>query len=242
MHFPAACYPFLVSSSLVTGLLGIAFGMRHAVEPDHLAAVSTLATEQKNARAGLWVGALWGLGHSLSLLVVGGTLALVGEQMPERVAAGFELLVAVMIVGLGLRALHRSYLEGRVGSPSTHTHGGVEHTHEAPVEHVHVRSWTFATRPLLVGVLHGLAGSGALTALVVAELPTAGERLGYIALFGAGSVVGMALLTGLAGVPLMRLARAPRVAAGLLAVAGLLSVGVGLWWGVASMQHLLSLS
>lgn len=230
-----------MSSTVLTGILGIALGMRHAVEPDHLAAVSTLATEQHTPRAGLWIGALWGLGHSLSLLLVGGSLALVGAQMPERVALGLEVAVAGMIIALGVRALRRSWLEGRAGSISTHRHGGVEHTHPAPEEHVHVRSWTFATRPLLVGVMHGLAGSGALTALVVAELPTIGARLGYIAVFGAGSVVGMALLTGLAGVPLMRLARTPRVASGLLSVAGLLSVVVGLWWGAASLRHLLAL-
>ena len=84
-------------SSLVTTLLGLSIGMRHALEPDHLAAISTLAAERKNARAGLWLGALWGAGHSLSLLVVGGTLALLEAKMPEAVALGFELLVAVMI-------------------------------------------------------------------------------------------------------------------------------------------------
>lgn len=227
--------------SLITGLLGVALGMRHAVEPDHLAAVSTLASEQRTARAGLWLGALWGLGHSASLFVVGGTLAFVGAQMPARLAAGFELLVAGMIVLLGVRAVQRSLVEGARGSASTHRHGALEHTHRAPDEHVHLRSWTFATRPLLVGVLHGLAGSGALTALVVAELPSVGARLGYIALFGAGSVVGMALLTGLAGLPLMRLARVPRLATGVLALSGLLSVGVGLWWGLASVQQLAAL-
>lgn len=241
MRSPGSCYPRGVSSSLLTGFLGIALGMRHAVEPDHLAAVSTLATEQRTAKAGLWLGALWGVGHSASLLVVGGSLALLGAQMPERLAVGFEVAVALMIVLLGLRALRRSYLEGRAGSDTTHRHGTLEHTHAAPEDHLHVRSWTFATRPLLVGVMHGLAGSGALTALVVAELPTVGARLAYIALFGAGSVVGMAFLTGLAGLPLMRLARTPRVATGLLSVAGLLSVGIGLWWGVVSVQHLLAL-
>ncbi|MBL8920347.1 MAG: hypothetical protein JNJ54_15880 [Myxococcaceae bacterium] len=230
-----------MSSTVLTGLLGVALGMRHAVEPDHLAAVSTLATEQHTPRAGLWIGALWGLGHSLSLLLVGGSLALLGAQMPERVAVGFELAVACMIVALGVRALRRSWLEGRSGTTAVHRHGVVEHAHPAPGAHVHLRSWTFATRPLLVGVMHGLAGSGALTALVVAELPTVSARLGYIVVFGFGSVVGMALLTGLAGLPLMRLARSPRVAVGLLSMAGVLSVSVGLWWGVASVRQLLAL-
>ncbi|MBE2253248.1 MAG: hypothetical protein IAE78_27200 [Myxococcus sp.] len=231
-----------MSPSFVTGLLGIALGMRHALEPDHLAAVSTLASEQRTVRAGLWLGALWGVGHSASLLLVGGGLALLGAQMPPRVGAGFELLVAAMIVFLGVKAVRRSLLEGSLGAVATHQHGALEHTHPAPAEHVHLRSWTFATRPLLVGLMHGLAGSGALTALVLAELEGVTARLGYIALFGAGSIVGMSLLTGLAGLPLMKLARAPRVAAGLLASAGLLSIGVGLWWGLSSAQQLFTAS
>ncbi len=241
MKFASPCYDPRVSSSLVTGLLGTALGLRHAFEPDHLAAVSTLATEQRTVRAGLWLGALWGVGHSCSLFVVGGTLAFAGAQMPPRVGAGFELLVAVMIVALGARAVRRSALEGSQGAVATHQHGALKHTHPAPAEHVHLRSWTFATRPLLVGLMHGLAGSGALTALVLAELHTVTARLGYIALFGAGSIVGMALLTGLAGVPLMRLVRAPRLAATALATSGLLSIGVGLWWGLSSAQQLFTL-
>ncbi len=228
----------LVSSSLLTGLLGVTLGMRHALEPDHLAAVSTLAAEQRTVRAGMWMGAWWGLGHSLALMLVGGTLAVLGAQLPERVALLFELLVSAMIMTLGARAVWRSVLDGRRGHPHVHLHAGVAHTHAARVEHLHLRSWTFATRPMLVGVVHGLAGSGALTALVLAELPSSSERLAYIGLFGGGSVVGMALLTGLAGVPLMRLARVPRAAAGLLAVAGALSVAVGGWWGAVSVERL----
>jgi high-affinity nickel permease len=219
-------------------MLGIALGMRHAVEPDHLAAVSTLATEQRTVRAGLLLGALWGVGHSFSLLLVGGTLSLLGEQMPVHVGAGFEMLVALMIVALGIRAVLRSVVEGSHGAVATHHHGTMKHTHSAPAEHVHLRSVTFATRPLLVGLVHGLAGSGALTALVLAEQRTITARLGFIALFGAGSIIGMALLTGLAGVPLMRVARAPRLAAAVLALSGLLSIGIGLLWGLSSAQQL----
>lgn len=224
-------------SSLVTTLLGLSIGMRHALEPDHLAAISTLAAEHKKPRAGLWLGAMWGVGHSLSLLVVGGTLALLEAKMPEPLALMFELLVAAMITALGMRAIR----EGRAGAMATHTHAGVAHTHIAmPGAHLHMRSWTFATRPLIIGVVHGLAGSGALTALVLAELPSSSARLAYIAIFGAGSVVGMALLTGLAGVPLMRIAKAPRLASLLLGTTGLASLVVGLFWGFDSGAKLLS--
>ena len=164
-------------SSLLTSLLGLSIGMRHALEPDHLAAVSTLATEQKSARAGLWLGALWGIGHSVSLLLVGGGLALLEEKMPVRLAHSFELLVAAMIIALGVRAVVRSVREGRAGALATHNHGVLVHTHSMPGAHVHVRSMTFASRPLLIGLVHGLAGSGALTALVLAELPSLAARL-----------------------------------------------------------------
>lgn len=227
-------------TSLLPSLVGLTLGMRHALEPDHLAAVSTLASEERGGlAASLKLGVFWGLGHSLSLLLVGGSLAFLGAQMPEPVSLGFELLVAVMVTGLGLRAVLRAIAEGRKGAEHTHQHGGLMHTHMAPAQHLHLSRWTLATRPLLIGLLHGLAGSGALTALVLAELPTAAARLTYIGLFGAGSVVGMSLLTGLAGVPMMKLARAPRLAAGLLLATGLMSTGIGAWWGVSAVQGLL---
>ncbi|GMU60983.1 MAG: hypothetical protein AMXMBFR34_27460 [Myxococcaceae bacterium] len=228
-------------TSLLPALVGLALGVRHAFEPDHLAAVSTLATEQKSARAGLLLGAWWGLGHTAALLLVGGSLALLEAQMPDRAALTLEALVGVMVVALGLRALKRAFEEGRTGAVTSHQHAGVPHTHAATGDHLHLRGWTLATRPLLIGLVHGLAGSGALTALVLAEQPSAAARLSYIALFGLGSVAGMALLTGLAGVPLMRVARAPRAAAALLGVAGALSVGVGAFWAFASARELAGL-
>ena len=228
-------------TALLPSLVGLSLGMRHALEPDHLAAVSTLASEEHGGlRSSLRLGLFWGLGHTLSLLVVGGSLALLGAQMPPQLALVFELLVAIMIVTLGLRAVLRAVAEGRAGFEHTHAHGGLTHTHAAPSEHLHVSRWTVATRPLLIGLMHGLAGSGALTALVMAELPTASARLSYIALFGAGSVVGMSLLTGLAGVPLMKLARAPKLAAALLLFTGSVSTATGAWWGWGAVQSLLT--
>jgi len=221
-------------------LLGVALGMRHALEPDHLAALSTLASQQKSPGAGVMVGAMWGVGHSVSLFLVGGTLALLEAQMPPRLEQLFELGVALMICSLGVRAIRQAVREGQRGPPHAHRHGELVHTHPAPPAHLHLQRWTFSTRPLLVGVMHGLAGSGAITALVLAELPTVGARLAYIGLFGAGSVVGMGLLTGLAGVPLSRAARQPRLSAGLLAAAGVVSLVVGTWWGVASVTRLLT--
>lgn len=224
-------------TSLLPAFLGFALGMRHALEPDHLAAVSTLATaEHGGARSSMQLGAWWGLGHTLALLVVGGSLAMLGAQMPPLLERGFELAVAAMVVTLGVRAVMRAVREGREGAVHTHAHGAVEHRHAAPAAHVHLSRWTLATRPLLIGVMHGLAGSGALTALVLADLPGFASRLAYIALFGAGSIAGMAALTGLAGAPLRRAAHSPRVAAALLLAAGVTSTVVGLWWGAAVVR------
>ena len=224
---------------LITALLGALLGIRHALEPDHLAAVSTLAADQRSVRGGLFLGAWWGLGHSVALLLVGGFLAIIETQMPVQVADGLELGVGVMIVALGLRSIVRAVREGRTGIIRAHHHGGLLHSHPAAAPHVHLSRWTLASRPLLVGIVHGLAGSGALTALVLAELPSVGARLTYIAIFGAGSVVGMAMLTALCGVPLARLQRAPKLMTGFLLAAGVLSVSVGAWWGVNAAERLL---
>ncbi len=225
-----------MSAALVAAALGIAQGARHAFEPDHLAAVSTLASERPGPQGGLVLGASWGLGHTLSLLAVGGTLAALEAQLPVRFAAVFELLVAAMLVALGARAVARSLREGRAGRPHVHQHAGVAHVHAAPPAHLHAGRWTLASRPLLVGLVHGLAGSGALSALVMAELPSAASRLAFIALFGLGSVVAMAVMSAVVGTPLHRLARAPVWAARLTLLVGLVSMGLGLWWGWAALS------
>lgn len=214
-------------------LLGLVVGIRHAFEPDHLAAVSTLVTDARGARRGALLGAIWGVGHTLALVVVGVVLLAVGGLVPARVEAGLELGVAVMLIGLGTRAVVRAVRDGRAGRIAPHAHGGAPHRHAAPDGgHVHLAGATLAWRPLAIGVIHGLAGSGGLTALVFAELPSDAARVVYIVLFGAGSVAGMALASGLAGASLARLARGPIVARRLGLAAGALSIVVGVAWGL----------
>jgi ABC-type nickel/cobalt efflux system permease component RcnA len=222
------------------GLLGVLLGMRHAFEPDHLAAVSTLVTEERGARRAAALGALWGVGHSAALLAVGLALALLGSEMPPRLADVFELGVAVMLVLLGIRGVRRALALGRTGSPTRHAHAGLVHEHQGPADHLHVGRWTFARRAFIVGVVHGLAGSGSLTALVVASLPTTGARIAYVALFGVGSIGGMAVLSGLAGLPLGRLARHPRAARAIIASTGVVSLAVGVAWGYPLALRLMS--
>jgi len=110
-----------------------------------------------------------------------------------------------MLVGLGIRAIVIAMRQGAIGPAHTHHHGPLMHNHAGATPHVHVGRWTLARRPLLVGAVHGLAGSGALTALVLATLTTTAARITYMALFGFGSTVGMAVLSGLLGWPLAKL-------------------------------------
>ncbi len=202
---------------------GLLVGMRHALEPDHLAAVSTMVVRQRRAASGAVLGGLWGIGHTLSLLVVATLLALAGGAMPPRLATVFELVVAFMLIWLGVRSMKS---------------GARNHAHlnERPED----GGWGFARRSLLIGSIHGLAGSGALTALVASRLPSTPDRLFYVALFGLGSVMGMAALSGVAGWPLSRLGRSPKVVRVLTTATGLVAFCLGVVWGVPLVRELLT--
>jgi hypothetical protein len=220
-----------VTGSFVGLLLGMAMGARHALDPDHLAAVSVLSADAPGARRGALLGAIWGAGHAAALLGTGLVLAALAAQVPAALTDAFELAVAAMLILLGARALTRAVRSAAVGPTRLHAHGGVAHRHAGPAAHLHVARRTLALRPFVVGVVHGLAGSGALTALVLARLPSAHLRFAYMALFSAGSIVGMCALSGLAGWPLARVARSPRAARLLLGTAGAISAALGLIWG-----------
>jgi hypothetical protein len=219
--------------------LGSLLGMRHAFEPDHLAAVSTLVTRERNGYKAALIGAWWGLGHTLSLVVVGAVLIFLRAEMSTRVAEAFEFCVALMLVGLGWRTIYQAASQGLAGPTHVHQHGPVVHTHPGVPAHVHIGRWTLARRPLLVGAVHGLAGSGALTALVLTTLPTTAERLTYISLFGLGSTCGMAALSGVLGWPLARLGAHQGLARGISALVGCLSIALGIAWGYPFVSQFL---
>ena len=214
-------------------LLGLLVGLRHAIEPDHLAAVSTLVGDAPGARRGALLGAWWGVGHTVALLAVAAALMLLRTTVPEGVAAGLEAAVGVMLVVLGVRAIARAIREGRAGAIATHRHGGTVHAHGGVAAHVHVGGLVLGWRPLVVGLLHGLAGSGALTAAVFARLGGAGSQGAYVALFGVGSIAGMALVSAIAGrvLALMR----PEVTRLVGSAAGVVSIVIGVWWSVAAV-------
>jgi len=203
--------------------------MRHALEPDHLAAVSTLVTRERSSVKAALLGMCWGLGHTTGLIVVGAALVFLRAELPARIGNLFELLVAVMLIVLGSRAMVQAM---RQGQPShLHQHTFAVHRHSGLPAHVHIGAWTLARRPLLIGAVHGLAGSGALTALVLTTLPSTTARLSYMALFGLGSTIGMAALSGLLGWPLARLGAHHGVARGVSLAVGTMSVALGLFWG-----------
>jgi high-affinity nickel-transport protein len=184
--------------------------------------VSTLVTGERSSAKAAWLGACWGLGHTLTLLAAGAVLVVWRAEMPGRAAEAFELGVILLLVGFGIRAIHHGVYRGP---------NGPTHSHAAPdqVRPAGYGGWTFA-RPLLVGAVHGLAGSGALVALVVTTLPSTTTRLSYLALFGAGTTVGMAVLSGLVGWPLARIAAHPWAVRTLSIGVGSVSVILGLVW------------
>jgi high-affinity nickel-transport protein len=219
--------------------LGSLLGMRHALEPDHLAAVSTLVSRERSGVRAALLGLCWGLGHTLALVVVGAILVALRSEMPPTVSDLFELLVAFMLVALGLRAIVQAARQGAEGPARVHRHGRLVHSHAGVPAHVHLGKWTLARRPLLVGAVHGLAGSGALTALVLATLPTTTARLAYMALFGLGSTVSMAALSGLLGWPLARFGTHHLVTRGVSLIVGCTSMALGVMWGQSAIARLL---
>jgi hypothetical protein len=205
--------------------------MRHALEPDHLAALSALLTGERNVRKAAWLGAYWGIGHTLTLLVAGTLLVVFRADMPAIASDALACAVVLLLVVFGFRAIYLSAGQTPAGRPHSHVH----RTSPAAAS---VRPWALAGRPLLVGAVHGLAGSGALVALVMATIPSVGARLIYLLLFGVGSTLGMAALSGLMGWPIARVGTHGVVARALSLVVGCVSIMLGLYWGYPLISRL----
>ena len=210
--------------------LGTLLGMRHALEPDHLAAVSTLMTGERSSAKAAWLGAWWGLGHTLTLFTAGGLLVVLQAEMPAIVAQVLEACVVLLLVGFGVRAIQKG--ARRVPAGPTHSH-----RRSRAWSPFQVDRWTLV-RPLFVGAVHGLAGSGALTALVVTTLPSTVTRLGYLMLFGIGSTMGMVVLSGLLGWPIARMGTHHVCVRTFSLAAGCMSIALGLFWGYPLIEGL----
>jgi nitrile hydratase accessory protein len=219
------------NAMVTSAAFGALLGIRHALEPDHLAAVSTLMTGERSSAKAAWLGACWGLGHTLTLMAAGAFLVLFRADMPARASAVFELGVVMLLIAFGMRAVYlgaRGRLPGRMHS----------HVKQQPPASAPDRRWTIARRPLVVGAVHGLAGSGALTAIVVTTLPSTLTRLSYLALFGIGTTIGMAVLSGLLGWPVARIGSDRGTARSLSLGVGGVSIALGLFWGYPLISRL----
>jgi MFS family permease len=214
--------------------LGLVFGLKHALDADHLAAVSTIVSESRSLLSSLLVGAVWGVGHTLSLLVAGVTVILFHIEISERTALVLEFCVAIMLIGLGADALRKLARGGRVHLHVHEHHGHVHlhpHLHAAtpePSAETH-HGLRLSMRPLLIGVIHGLAGSAALMLLVLSTIPSPLLGLAYIAVFGMGSIGGMLFMSALVGLPARLTAqRFNRAHLAVRTLAGAFSLGFGL--------------
>lgn len=221
--------------------LGFVFGLKHATEVDHVVAVSTIVSKERKILRSTLVGGLWGVGHTASLVIVGAIVLVLRVAVPERVSNWLEFCVALMIIGLGATALVRA-LRGRSDiHMHQHTHDGGSHVHihfhehgtehEGPSAlHTHAVS-RVGLKPLLVGAMHGLAGSATLTLLVLTQIDSVALGLVYLTVFGMGSIFGMLLMSGLIGLPFVFSARRfSGVNFGLQTTAGALSIAFGLWY------------
>lgn len=229
------------SSLLAAFGLGLLLGIQHALDPDHLIAVSTIVSEQRSFKWASVIGAFWGLGHTTTLFIVG--LLVIGLRLtiPPQLAGGLELLVAAMLVLLGINVLRKTFGAERVHlhthshNPETHTHF---HVHENPKQdHAHPHPFKAMRRPFIVGMVHGLAGSAALMLLVLSTIESPLGALLYIFIFGLGSVGGMLLLSGIISLPFILTAeRFTAMNRTIRVVAGVASVifGILLGWEISS--------
>ncbi|MGN6392040.1 MAG: high-affinity nickel-transport family protein [Gemmatimonadales bacterium] len=234
--------------------LGFFLGMRHATDPDHVIAVSTIVTRHRRPRQAALIGLAWGIGHTLTILAVGAGIILLGWVVPARVGLSLEFSVGLMLVLLGaltlragLRGVREQVLEAPTDDGVTHAHphrhGDYIHTHphhHHPDAHPHRAEQTplarldrqlgglrvyQLVRPLVVGIVHGLAGSAAVALLILATIGNGWWAIGYLVVFGLGTVVGMMLVTALiawpfayAGARVDRAQRALRLASGAVSL------------------------
>jgi sulfite exporter TauE/SafE len=217
---------------LATLTLGLLLGLKHAFDSDHLIAVSTIVSRVRSPWRSLWIGLFWGVGHTATLLAVGVLVLGMKTQISEPISLSLECLVGIVLVGLGLATLYdcrRKRLHAHV-----HTHDGAVHmhfhTHADTAAHQHPHPLRVGCKPLLIGMVHGLAGSAALMLLVLTTIPSPVLGLFYIGIFGLGSVIGMGVISLLMGV-FFSLAtdRLQHFDRGLRMAVGALSTAFGAW-------------
>jgi sulfite exporter TauE/SafE len=228
-----------VESSLAAILsLGFFLGLKHATDADHVVAVTTFVSRERSLLRSCWIGLFWGAGHTLSLGVAGSLIILLKLNISDRLTGWLELIVAAMLVILGVRVLYQiwkeklhlhRHLHSHVPGKTPHAHWHL-HAHGRMDEHT---GWLhFSIRPLVVGMIHGAAGTGALMLLVLSTIHSPLQALMYIVIFGLGSIAGMLVVSFLLAIPLQWASR--NAASGyrfVQAAAGILSCAFGIYLG-----------
>jgi len=205
--------------------LGLVLGLRHAFEADHIAAVAAISSREKSPLRSGFIGGFWGLGHIASLLLVGLPVVVLGLKFPSVLNVPLELGVAAMIVLLGVGGLTR-------GLPPAWAR---DRTPVLPHDHPHSLR-RLGKRPFWVGAAHGLAGSGALTLVILATMPSRVDGILYLSMFGIGSIVGMVTASAALSIPIAVLGLAgPGVTRRLAQGVSLGSVVFGLLYGATTL-------
>lgn len=210
-------------------VIGFVLGLQHAIEADHLAAVSTIVSEKKSLFRASIVGGMWGVGHTISLFAVGVLVILLKLQISGPVNTKLEAIVGGMLVLLGINALRKLYSAEKIHL-HTHEHGEREHVHihSHHDESTEISHHRFSFRSVMIGIVHGLAGSAAVMLLVLPTLDSPAVALLYILIFGLGSIGGMMVMSFLIGLPLHFTAGRFTLANKVIRFcAGLFSLGLG---------------
>jgi sulfite exporter TauE/SafE len=218
------------ASAFAVLVAGFVIGLRHALDADHLAAVSAIVSDKKSLWSSSIVGGLWGLGHTISLFLAGIVVIVLKVSISENVEAYLEAAVGVMLVALGLNVLRKLFVAEKIHAHE-HTHGGQSHTHlhVHEVEEKAAAHHGFSPRSVIVGMVHGLAGSAGLMLLILPTIASPALALLFILIFGIGSIGGMMVMSFLMGLPLhYTFGRFDAVNKGLRVIAGLFSLS----WGV----------
>jgi high-affinity nickel permease len=222
-------------------VLGFFLGMRHATDADHVVALTTIVSRERSLRAAAPIGVIWGIGHTITILVVGGAIILFGIVIPPRIGLTMELSVGFMLILLGglnlavsmrnARAIARREAQAHTSSTTPHDHAQ-DAGHHATVARLDRRLGRFGAyrlvRPLLIGVVHGLAGSAAIALLVLGTIRDPLWALGYLVVFGVGTIAGMLLITTALAMSFSYAARRfDRLHGGIGVVSGFLSLAFG---------------
>jgi len=217
--------------------VGFFLGMRHATDPDHVIAVSTIVSRHRSMQQAALIGAIWGVGHTITIFAVGSGIILFGWVIPARLGLSMELTVGLMLILLGALNLTGmlDWLTRNFAHARSHHHGSETRPHAPADNSLRKLDRKFGRlgiyhiiRPLIVGLVHGLAGSAAVALLVLATIGNAKWAVVYLLVFGAGTIAGMMLITGAIGAPLAyRRGEIPWLGRGLRTVSGVISVAFG---------------